>query len=113
MHTSSELADQVRNEYINVQDREDKFNNAWILWLAEFSTKSKHEAGSVEDQVRYIVKDRNLSNTTLMTELDTLTDDKCMHTLYFLARSNSSTINCNSILTFMPRDCKHPGILRK
>lgn len=76
---ASELADQVRNKYINDRDREDKFNNAWMIWLAEFSTKSKHEAGSVGDQVRYIVKDRNLSNTTLMTRLDTLTDEECMH----------------------------------
>jgi hypothetical protein len=64
------ISERVRNEYINVQDREDKFNNAWMLWLAEFSTKSKHEAGSVGDQIKYIVKDRNLSNTTLITKLE-------------------------------------------
>ena len=76
---ASELADQVREKYIDDREREDKFNNAWMLWLAEFSTRSKHEEASVGDQVRCIVKDRNLSNTTLMAELDTLTDDKCMH----------------------------------
>ena len=65
----SELADQVREKYIDDREREDKFNNAWMLWLPK----------SVGDQVRCIVKDRNLSDTTLMTELDTLTDDKCMH----------------------------------
>lgn len=76
---ASALADQLRGKSIEDWERENKFNDAWVKWLSEFPTKSKHEARSVGDQVRCIVKNRNLSNTTLMTELDTLTDDKCMH----------------------------------
>ena len=76
---ASELANQVRENYIDDQKREDKFNDAWVIWLTQFSTRSKHDEGFIGDQIRCIVKDWNSLNTTLITKLDTLTDDKCMH----------------------------------
>jgi hypothetical protein len=45
---ASELAVQVRENNIDDQEREDKFNDAWVKWLTQFPTRSKYNAGFVD-----------------------------------------------------------------